>query len=89
MWVSALQNNPAERRINMVTNLRVINDEQTTQVRVQDSIESYEQTFDERDVPRLVVNRKGRHLNVDEVLARSLPRVTDEGRTSGQKKNLA
>lgn len=71
-----------------VSNLRVINDEQTLVRRAQDEIEPYEQTFDEPDVSRLVVARKGRHLNVDEVLARSLPKLTDKGRNSGQEKTL-
>jgi hypothetical protein len=72
-----------------VSNLRVIADEQANKNRADDAIESYEQTFDEKDVSHLVVTRKGRHLNVDEVLARSLPKLTDKGRTSGQEKNLA
>jgi hypothetical protein len=87
MWISAGAK-PAERRTNMASNLRVIDEEQTAPRGAQDALESYEQTFVERDVSRLVETRKGRHLNVDEVLARSLPKVTDKGRTSGQEKTF-
>ena len=69
--------------------LRVINDEQAAPARLHDATESYEQTFDEQEVSRLSVNRRGRHLNVDEVLARSLPKLTEKGRSSGQEKNLS
>lgn len=72
-----------------VSNLRAVDHEQRRPIRVEDTTEPYEQTFDEQDVSRRVVNRKGRHLNVDEVLARSLPKLTDKGRNSGGEKNLA
>ena len=72
-----------------VSNLRAVDHEQRIPIRVEGATEPYEQTFDEQNVSRPVVNRRGRHLNVDEVLARSLPKLTDKGRTSGQEKNLA
>jgi hypothetical protein len=72
----------------MVSNFKVINDEQTTQIRVHEAIESYEQTFDERIVSEVVPPpRKVRHLDVDAVLTRSLPMVTEKDRNSDQEKD--
>jgi hypothetical protein len=58
-----------------LTNLRVVNDEPMNQTRAQAALESYNAKSNERAVSPPVSIRKGRHLNVDEVLARSLPKV--------------
>jgi hypothetical protein len=61
-----------------LTNLRVVNDEPTTQSRAQAAIESYNAKSNERAVSQPISIRKGRHLDVDEVLARSLPKVAGQ-----------
>ena len=71
-----------------LTNLRVINDEPTNQTRAQAAIESYKLKSNERAISQPLSIRKGRHLDVDEVLARSLPSLTVEGLNFGQGKML-
>jgi hypothetical protein len=61
-----------------LTNLRVINHERTNQTRAQAAIESYKLESNERAVSQPLAIRKGRHLDVDEVLARSLPKVAGQ-----------
>ena len=60
-------------------NLILINDEQTAQNRARAAIEAYSSKSDE---PRIRLEpipvRKGKHLDVDAVLARSLARVAGE-----------
>jgi hypothetical protein len=71
----------------VLINLRVINDERTIQSGAQAAIESYAKS-NEQAAARQISIRKGRHLDVDEVLARSLPRLTVKGVDSGQEKIL-
>jgi len=61
-----------------LTNLRVVNDEPTNQTRAHAAIESYKLKSNERAVPQRLSIRKGRRLDVDEVLARSLPKLAGE-----------
>ena len=68
----------AEKDNMTLTNLKVVNDEPTNQTRVQAAIKSYNAKSNERAVSRSPSIRKGRHLDVDEVLARSLPKVAGE-----------
>jgi hypothetical protein len=56
-------------------NLILIKDEQTTQNRARAAIEAYSVKSVERIDPRPIPVRKGRHLDVDAVLARSLAKV--------------
>ena len=72
-----------------LSNLKASDAEQIGLIPRHEGAEPYEQTFDDREVLPLAVNRKARHLNVDEVLARSLPKVTDKARNSDGEKNLA
>jgi hypothetical protein len=72
-----------------LTNPTVINDEQTIQSSAQAAIASYHATSNEQAAPQRISLRKGRHLDVDEVLARSLPSLTVEGLNFGQEKMLA
>jgi len=65
-----------------VNNLRVVNDERTIQRRAQAAIELYARS-NEKAATRHISTRKGRHLDVDEVLARSLPSLTVKGLGSG------
>jgi len=65
-----------------VINLRVVNDERTIQRRAQAAIELYARS-NEKAAARHISTRKGRHLDVDEVLARSLPSLTVKGLGSG------
>ena len=58
-----------------LTNLRIIDDQQTIQSRAEADTDS----SDEQAGPRLISVRKGRRLDVDEVLARSLPSLTVKG----------
>ena len=62
----------------VLTNLRVVDDEPTNQTRAQAAIESYNAKANERAVSQPVSIRKGRHLDVDEVLERSLPKVAGQ-----------
>jgi hypothetical protein len=56
--------------------LILIKDEQTNQHRARAAIEAYSVKSDERQIrPEPIPVRKGRHLDVDAVLARSLARV--------------
>ena len=59
------------------TNLKVIKDERSTQTREQAAIESNNARSDEQAKPGLILIRKGRHLDVDAVLARSIPSLTE------------
>jgi hypothetical protein len=60
-------------------NLILINDEQTAQNRARAAIEAYSVKSDERQFrPEPIPVPKGRHLDVDAVLARSLARVVGE-----------
>lgn len=58
-------------------NVKVIEDERTTQTRAQAAIESYNTRSDEQDNGGLTSIRKARRLDVDAVLARSIPSLTD------------
>lgn len=59
--------------------LILIRDEQTAQNRARAAIEAYSVKSDERQIrPEPIPVRKGRHLDVDAVLARSLARVVGE-----------
>lgn len=70
---------PAKIRRDMApANLRLIKDEQTTQNRARAAIEAYSSKFDERIGPEPVPVCKGRRLDVDAVLARSLAKVVRE-----------
>ena len=67
------------RKDNMtLTNLRVVNDEPTNQSRALAAIDSYNAKSKEGAVSPRISIRKGRHLDVDEVLARSLPKVAGQ-----------
>jgi hypothetical protein len=59
-------------------NLILIRDEQTTQNRARAAIEAYSVKPDERISTEPIPVRKGRHLDVDAVLARSLAKVVSE-----------
>jgi hypothetical protein len=61
-----------------LTNLKMVYDEPTNQTRAQAAIDSYNAKSNERAVLPPVSIRKGRHLDVDEVLARSLPKVAGQ-----------
>ena len=61
-----------------LTNLRVVNDEPRNQRLAHAAIESYNAKSQEGAVSRGISIPKGRHLDVDEVLARSLPKVAGE-----------
>jgi hypothetical protein len=61
-----------------LTNLRMVNDELTNQTRAQAAIESYNAKSNEWAVSPPVSIRKGRHLDVDKVLAQSLPKIAGE-----------
>ena len=61
-----------------LTNLRVVNDEPTNQSRAHAAIESYNAKSKEGAVSQPLSIRKGRRLDVDKVLARSLPKVAGE-----------
>lgn len=70
-----------------LNNLRVVNDERTIQNRARAAIESYAKSIEQAAAQQISI-RKGRHLDVDEVLARSLPSLTVKGLGSGQEKTL-
>ena len=72
-----------------LTNLKVVNDEQTTQTRAHAAIEAYNARSDEPVDSRLVVVSRGRRLDVDDVLARSLPSLTVKGVNAGKEKSPA
>jgi hypothetical protein len=57
-----------------LTNLTVIEGKETIQSRVPEAVESYNAR--EQIAAPLISIRTGRHLDVDEVLARSLPSLT-------------
>ena len=77
-----------EERTNMaLTNLSVINDEPTVQ-NAPATIESYN-TRPGKTGSQLVPARKGLRLDVDEVLARSLPALTRKDQGSSEQKNPA
>ena len=59
-------------------NLRVINHEPTNQTRAQAAIASFKLKSNERAVSQPLSIRRGRRLDVDEVLARSLPKVAGQ-----------
>ena len=59
-------------------NLRMIKDQQTTQNRVRAAIEAYTSKSDERISQGLNRVSRGRRLDVDAVLERSLPKVAGE-----------
>jgi hypothetical protein len=60
-------------------NLMLIKDEQTAQNHAGAAIEAYSSKSDEQRIkPEPIPARKGRHLDVDAVLARSLARVMSE-----------
>jgi hypothetical protein len=61
-----------------VAYLRVIKDAQTTKDRGRAAIEAHTAVSRERTGPGPIPVRKGRHLDVDAVLARSLPRMVSE-----------
>jgi hypothetical protein len=71
-----------------LNNLRVVNDQQAIQSRAQAAIESYQAKWNEQAGSQQISIRKGRHLDVDDVLARSLPSLTVKGLDSGQEKIL-
>ena len=57
----------------------LIKDEQTSQNRARAAIEAYSSKSDEQRIrPEPIPVRKGKHLDVDAVLARSLARVVSE-----------
>jgi hypothetical protein len=59
-------------------NLRVVKDRQTTQNLARAAIEAHNARFDERIRPWPIPVCNGRYLDVDEILARSLPNVVSE-----------
>jgi TFIIF-interacting CTD phosphatase-like protein len=61
-----------------LTNLKVVHDEPTNQTRAQAAIGSYNVKSNERAISQPVSIRKARHLDIDEVLHRSLPKVAGE-----------
>ena len=70
---------PLQRRSMALADLREIKEEQqTTQDRARVAIEAYSVKSVERNDPRPMPVFHGRHLDVDAVLARSLPRVVSE-----------
>ena len=58
--------------------LMLIKDEQTAQNHARAAIEAYSSKSDEQIRPEPIPVRKGKHLDVDAVLARSLARVAGE-----------
>ena len=71
-----------------LTNPTVISDGQTIQSSAQAAIASYHARSHLQAASQRISIRKGRHLDVDEVLARSLPSLTVEGLNFGQEKRL-
>jgi len=71
-----------------LTNPTVISDGHTVQSSAQAAIASYHARSNEQATSQRISIRKGRHLDVDEVLARSLPSLTVEGLNFGQEKML-
>ena len=68
-----------EERRNVITaNLVVTKDRQTPQNRARAAIEAHTSKSDERISPGLDRVSRGRRLDVDAVLARSLPKVVGE-----------
>ena len=61
-----------------LANLREIEEEQTTHDRARAAIEAYALKSVELNDPRPMPVSNGRHLDVDAVLARSLPKVVSE-----------
>ena len=61
-----------------LANLRVFKDRQITQNRARAAIEAYNARSDEPISPWPIPVCSGRYLDVDEVLARSLPKVVGE-----------
>ena len=61
-----------------LANLRAIKEESTTQNRARAAVQAYASKSDERISPGLNRVRRGRHLDVDAVLARSLPKVVGQ-----------
>jgi hypothetical protein len=59
-------------------NLRVVKDRQIIQNRERAAIEAHNARSDERISPWPIPVCSGRYLDVDEVLARSLPKVVGE-----------
>ena len=65
-------------RIMTTANVRAIKDEQTTQNLARAAIEAYTSKFDERISAGLIQVSRGQRLDVDAVLARSLPKAVGE-----------
>jgi hypothetical protein len=61
-----------------LVNLRVVKDTQTTQERARAAIEAYNARADERISPWPIPVSNGRYLDVDRILAQSLPGVLSE-----------
>jgi len=64
-----------------LANLRVVKNRQTTQTRVRAAIEAYNARSDERVRPWPIPVCNGSYLDVDAILARSLPEVLDNSVT--------
>lgn len=60
-----------------LANLKVVEDEEPTQER-RLATEPYRARFNDPITPEPIPIRKGRHLDVDKVLERSLPRVAEK-----------
>lgn len=58
-----------------LANSTVVKDEPTTENRARAAIEAYTAKFAERISPAPIPVCKGRHLDVDGILARSLPKA--------------
>ena len=75
-WASVIVTLINYKRNNMAqANLREVEDEQTTQDRARAAIQNYHAKPAKRIGLEPIPLRKGRHLDVDEVLARSLPKT--------------
>ena len=67
-----------QRRKNMATANSVIKDGDATQDRARAELKAYNAKPGERVSPRPIPISRARHLDVDAVLARSLPKVVSE-----------
>ena len=76
----SLEHSPAKKENMALANLRVVKDRQTTQnlARAAIAIDAHHARFDERIRPWPIPVCNGRYLDVDEILARSLPNVVSE-----------
>jgi hypothetical protein len=61
-----------------LANSRVVKDEQTNQDCAPAAIEAYRAEPDDKISLGMIPLRKGRHLDVDKILARSLPKALGE-----------